>query len=50
MTKKKKRPTGQNGSMKGKPGSDGLHSGKNVIAKEELNEAMAPGRDRMSDG
>lgn len=48
MTNKKKR-TNHNGSQKGKPFTEAA-TGKNVIAKEELNEALHPTRTNMSDG
>lgn len=49
MTNKKKRKN-HNGSQKGKPFSDAVDAGDNVMSKEEMEKAIHPTRTTMNDG
>lgn len=50
MTNKKRRNNPQGGSQKGKPFSEAMSAGDNVMASEELEKAVNPTRTKMSDG
>jgi hypothetical protein len=50
MTNKKRRDNPQGNSQKGKPFSDAMSAGDNVMAAEEMEKAINPTRTKMSDG
>ncbi|MEC1638150.1 hypothetical protein P9E76_15325 [Schinkia azotoformans] len=50
MTNKKRRNNPQGGSQKGKPYSEAVSAGDNVMAAEEMEKAINPTRTKMSDG
>lgn len=49
MTRKKKHQH-HNGSQKGKPNSEAEFAKDNTMSKEELEKAIHPTREKMSDG
>lgn len=50
MTNKKRRNNPKGGSQKGKPFSDAMTAADNVMAAEEMEKAIHPTREKMSDG
>lgn len=50
MTNKKRRENPQGGSQKGKPFSEAMSAGDNVMSAEEMEKALHPTREKMSDG
>jgi hypothetical protein len=50
LTNNKKRHNKNNESQKGKPFSDAMTADDNVMSKEEMEKAISPTRERMSDG
>lgn len=50
MTNHKKRRNENNGSQKGKPFSEAMSADDNTLTKEEMEKAIHPTREKMSDG
>lgn len=50
MTNKKRRNNPKGGSQKGKPFSDAMTAADNVMSAEEMEKAIHPTREKMSDG